>query len=564
MDFDTIIVGGGSAGCVLAARLTEHSAERVLLIEAGPDTPPDSMPDVIADSYPGLSYFDPRYHWTGLRVHARSPSRNDGTEPTAKLEQAKVMGGGSSINGQFAVRAFPADFAEWEAMGLRGWGWEDMLPYFLKLERDLDFGDRPEHGRDGPLPIRRVFEKDWAPYSRAIHTVLANSGFAAGLDLNAGTEDGLFPLSLANENDRRVSTATGYLNAQVRQRANLVLMPNTEVRDLLLDGRHAVGVDVERNAIREQHRARRVIVSAGALHTPPILMRAGIGPAGHLKERGITVVHDLPGVGENLMDHPHIGCGVHLKPAGRLPRHQRRHIYFALRYSSGFDDCTPGDMFMMPVNRAGWHPLGRRMGSLVFCVNKSYSRGVVRLARDIRAEPFVDLNMLSDGRDLQRLVAAFKRMYAIMESAEVKALTNFWFPAGYSDAVRQISIKRPSNWIKTAIAAAIFGASPASRNWLARQRFGDLDRVHKLVADDEAIADWIKASVYSGWHVSGSCRMGADGDRMAVLDGRCRVRGIEGLYVVDASVMPSAVSANTNIPTIAIAEKAADMMMRAG
>ncbi len=121
----------------------------------------------------------------------------------------------------------------------------------------------------------------------------------------------------------------------VRRRSNLTLMPDTEVRDLLLEGRRVVGVEIERKGVREQHRARRVIVSAGALHSPPILMRAGIGPAGHLKDRGITVVHDLPGVGENLMDHPHIGCGVHLKPAGRLPPRQRRHIYFALRYLLG-------------------------------------------------------------------------------------------------------------------------------------------------------------------------------------------------------------------------------------
>lgn len=560
MDVDTIIVGGGSAGCALAARLSERSSERVLLIEAGPDTPPGNVPDVIADSYPGLSYFDPRYHWQDLRVFARSPRNNDGTAKDGKLEQAKVMGGGSSINGQFAVRGFPLDFDEWEAMGLKGWGWQDMLPCFRRLERDLDFGDAPGHGRDGPLPIRRVFEPDWAPYSRAIHTYLARSGYTPELDLNAGIEDGLFPLPLANENDRRVSTATGYLSREVRKRPNLTLMPETEVRDLLLEGRRVVGVEVDRHGVREQHRARRVVVSAGALHTPPILMRAGLGPAGHLKERGIGVVHDLPGVGENLMDHPHIGCGAHLKPMGRLPAHQRRHIFFALRFSSGFEGCTPGDMFMMPVNRAGWHPLGRRMGSLVFCVNKSYSRGQVRLSPDPRAEPFVDLNMLADGRDLRRLVEAYKLMYRIMESAEVKAVTNFWFLAGYSDAVRKISIKKASNWVQTAAAAAIFGASEASRLWLARQRFGDLDRIHKIARDDDAIADWVKSAVYSGWHVSGSCRMGPEGDKMAVLDQRLRVRGIEGLHVVDASAMPTAVSANTNISTIAIAERAADLM----
>ena len=165
MQCDYIIVGGGSAGAVLASRLSENGTKQVALFEAGPDTPPDDVPEVIADSYPGLSYFDPKYHWTELRVFNRSPKQNAQVVKTAKLEQAKVMGGGSSINGQFAVRGMPHDYDEWEGLGLPGWGWDSMLPYLKKLERDLDF-DGELHNKTGRIPIRRGLPKDWAGFTR--------------------------------------------------------------------------------------------------------------------------------------------------------------------------------------------------------------------------------------------------------------------------------------------------------------------------------------------------------------------------------------------------------------
>jgi 5-(hydroxymethyl)furfural/furfural oxidase len=217
---------------------------------------------------------------------------------------------------------------------------------------------------------------------------------------------------------------------------------------------------------------------------------------------------------------------------------------------------------MMPANRTGWHPLGKCVGSLGVCVNKSYSRGAVRLRRaSPRDEPEVDLNMVSDGRDLRRLVEAFKLMYRIVESPPVKACTTMWFLAGYTDAVRVLQVPSLGNWLRTATAALLFDASALTRTALYRHRFGRPEKLHELARDDEAIAEWIKASVWSGWHVSGTCRMGPEGDREAVLDHRCRVRGIEGLRVVDASVMPTIVRANTNITTIAIAERASELML---
>ena len=304
--------------------------------------------------------------------------------------------------------------------------------------------------------------------------------------------------------------------------------------------------------------ARETIVSAGALHSPALLLRAGIGPAEHLRSLGIKVVADLPGVGGNLLEHASVSVAAHLKPGARVPAGQRRHIYFGARFSSGLQGCPPGDMLFMPTNSAGWHPLGQAMGTMLLAVNKSYSRGTVRLHTPSPVdEPRVDLNMLSDERDLVRLVDGFRRLYTIMESDAIKDQVTVWFLAGYSDAVRRLMVPSAGTWLKTAAARALLDLGAPGRMLLRRKLTGGRD-VHRMVKDESALADWVKESVWPGWHVCGTCRMGPDGDPLAVLDGECRVRGVAGLRVVDASAMPTIPRANTNLTTIAIAEKIAD------
>lgn len=559
---DIIIVGGGTAGCVLAARLSENSATRVVLIEAGKDFGGSSEPPEISDARL-RTFFRPELFWPGTTA-TMVTSESDATRE-ARLFQARVLGGGASVNGMHAQRGFPEDYDEWNDL-VSGWTWQDVLPYFIKLEAaDWAHGDAHEdvHGKDGPIRLQQVPREHWSKLSQALADAFARRNVPYSKDINSDTGPSHGPLQLNMHGAQRVSAASAYLTAAVRARPNLRILSETEVLRLVVKDRRVLGVEGRSRGSAVTLFSRRTIVCAGGLLSPALLLRSGIGAAAELRAAGIEVIADRPGVGRNLRTHPMFNLTVALRSAGRRTGRSVPAATMVARYSSGVSGCEHSDMILNVWERITApnlrHPLGTWLANLQVLVNKPVSVGTVQLHADASRAPSVHFDFGRDRRDVERLTSAIRLIHSMLAEPQLRPLVTeaLWVkPTPVYGLLMQPGLS--AELLSIAGAAVMAGPGPLRRAVL--QRFGAM--LTKQIAASAELEAWVKQGMVLASHFVGTCRLGRVDDPNAVVDDRCQVIGVNGLSVVDASIFPTVMRAGTNLPVIMAAEKAADLLRR--
>jgi len=508
MKYDVIIVGGGSAGCTMAGRLSEDPNRSVLLLEAGPDFPVfEQLPeDLKMGNNVWLSAYGPHSWDYVARVTA------DQTELT--IPRGKATGGSSAVNGQVLFRGIPEDYDGWAAVGNDEWAFTDVLPYFNKMETDLDFsGDF--HGSTGPVPVRRYPRNEWLPYALSFEQACLAEGFAADEDQNHPESTGVSPRARNTIDGVRISMAIAYLDP-ARHRLNLTIKGDVMARRILFEGKKAVGVEAESGGERFTVEGEQIVLCSGAIGSPQLLLLSGVGPADHLKSMGIELVHESPGVGQNLRDHP--SAAVLFRATGDRPEVQAPVIQVGLRYtvegSTVRNDMQISPMLMTSEHRPAQVQIDDDENYIGFSASLQLALGSGELlltANDPSVQPYLDYNYLMEPLDRERMRKAIRLVLRMAEHPSFKDII--------------------------------------------------LDCVNPTEADlasDDALDAWLNRNVGTSHHISGTCKMGPDSDAMAVVDQHGRVRGVEGLRVADASIMPDVIRANTNATTVMIGERVAN------